>query len=429
MLHYFSKSSIFTLGFLTAFMAVFLQVQLTLFADGDYRGLRIGAADICMPFIGLCVLWSLWRKKTKWPQWFSSRKIIWILSLVLVMSVALLNGYIVSDAFSSWAFINKYIGFFLLLSYFFLGNWIAANVEDRQHIYAVFMRWFVGFFVAVMCATILALVLQPFTPFSLWMQHYPWDGFMVNRNAFMVIFVLVFSFVIWDYAAGSHSFPRWMLLCFWLSMPLFFVFNESRTGWIVAAILGCIFFLKNPLIRAKKVIPLLIVGVGLAYGSYYIVTDQVALAFNGDQLRHLLNVSDAPDEIYMGDQKRYIAIEDGVDLYMRYNPLVGAGLGSYQPFQIEKRGESIEIMDFTALWLLVETGGLGLLTFVSFFAYCAWLLYREGYCDKPSNYHRAMFIFLLLFAGMSVLHELMYTRVLWFSMGLALAVQTNKKEC
>ncbi len=404
---------------ITVCMAIALQVQITLFADGAYLGIRVSLADMLIPVAGLYVLFSLIMKRSVWPQWLVSRMLVWLAILAGVMTVSLVNGYFVNQALLMWAFVNKYVGFYLLLSYLLLGGWILSNAKDRREILTVFTTVFSGFFVVTMLVSAALVYAQYFFSFPLWLSDYPWDGFMANRNAYVVLFVLTFIFIVYDYAKKEHALPLWVINAFWICVPIFYVFNDSRTGWIVSVFLALLLFSKDTLHRLKTVLPVVCVGVLVAYSSYYVTTSKNVL--RAYQMQYFLELADG-DTAYQGDQKRYIAVEDGLDLYRDHNPIIGAGLGSYKPFQIEKRGEYIDVMDFTGLWLLVETGALGLVVFSAFFLMSAWVVYRQGYMKGGlSEYHKALFIFLIAFAFMSILHELMYTRVLWFAMGLALA--------
>lgn len=415
--------------YIVVIFAIALQVQITLFAADDYLGLRVSVADLLLPLIGSCILFSLLKKKSNWPRWCDKYLIIWLMVLLFFMSIALLNGYIVNGFLSNWAFVNKYVGFLILLSYIALGGWAVTNVCDGRYILSLFTSVFTGFFVLTLFVSVVAFFLQYISPFPLWISDYAWDGFMANRNAYMVVFVMAFIFIIWSYADKNSLIPIWIKSLFWLSMPMFFIFNESRTGWIVAALLAVILFLKQPLLRAKSVLPLLLAGCLLAYSSYYVTTNATSYVLFGRQMHYLLKMNEASGaDGYIGDNRRYIAVEDGLDLFSDHNPLIGAGLGTYKPFQIEKRGEFIEIMDFTGLWLLVETGLLGLGVFCAFFIMCAWNLYRSGYVLGNSSYHRAVLVFLIMFGAMSLLHELMYTRFLWFAMGLALAKSIKSEK-
>ncbi len=421
------KSSLprFGVEWLVVFLAVALQVQVTLFAQGDYLGIRVGLADLFIPLIGVGVLFSLVTKRSAFPKFAMPFTVCWLLSLVMVMSVSVLNGYIVTGAISSWAFVNKYIGFYLLVSYFLLGAWIVTNCSDVKRMISLFVRSFCAFFILTLFFSVVTLYLQPFVPFALRLPAYPWDGFMANRNAFMVVFVCVFIFLIWGMVGGRMALPKWLQVLFWLCLPVFCVFNDSRTGWIAIVVLSVVLLLHKPFERLRFILPIVLVGVVLSYGSYYMTTHSTVL--KGAQAGYLVDLLFAgeggPD--YVGDRQRVIAVEDGLELYQKSDPLVGAGLGSYKPFQIEKRGEFINIMDFTGLWLLVETGAVGLFVFFAFFAAAALTLFNHGFIKDQGGYYRAMFVFLILFGGMSVLHELMYTRFLWFAMGLALAVPVS----
>ncbi len=410
-----------TTHYIVVTLAIALQIQITLFANDDYLGLRISLADILIPFLGVFIVHSLITKKSTWPKFILPFTLIWLTAMAAVMSAALINGYIVNKEISSWALINKYSGFWLLISYFLLGGWIITNTKDMRYTLSLFTSIFTTFFVITITLSAAMVFLQYIAPFKLWLPNYPWDGFMANRNAFMILFIMSFIFIIWGYADKTIIKPPWIKELFFIATPIFFIFNDSRTGWIASAILVFILFAKEPIKRAKLVAPALLLGCLIAYSSYYVTKHNNVLY--AKQAQHFLAmINNSKDDMdYFGDQKRYLAVEDGIELYQKYNPLVGAGLGSYKPFQIEKRGEFIDVMDFTALWLLVETGAVGISVFIAFFITCAWCLYKQGYAISSSPYHRAMLIFLIMFAAMSILHELMYIRILWFSIGLALA--------
>lgn len=420
-----------SMHYIVILFAVVVQIQVTLFADGDYLGLRVSLGDLLIPFVGVFVVFSLLRKKTSWPHWSIPFMLIWIVALSFIMSLALYNGYVTNGFLSSWAFVNKYIGFFLLLSYLMLGGWIVTNVSNKMAVLRLFMCVFTSFYILTVFMSALLLFLQYFIPFPLWLADYPWDGFMANRNAFVVIFILAFTFVIWSDAEGHTFVPFWLSMLFWLCLPMFFVFNESRTGWIVSAVLAVIFFAKNPIKRGVVVLPILLLGTLITYSSYYMTTAASSSVKEGWQMRYMVALVVQQDELdYHGDQRRYTAVEDGLELYQQHNFITGAGLGTYRPFQIQKRGEFVDIMDFTGLWLLVETGALGLLMFAAFYLVCMHSVYRVGFVDghSSSSYHRAFLVFLILFAGISVLHELMYTRALWFALGLGMVAVMDKHK-
>lgn len=411
--------------YIVAALAILLQIQVTLFADIGSKGIRIGLADLVLPFLGIHIIISLIKLETKWPEWFSSLISYCLVGMILVMNIALLNGYLLMGVISEWALFNKYVGFYILLLYMLVGGWLVTNAPHPHKTMQTFITVFVGFFILTLFASVITFFLEPILTFNLWLSNYPWDGFMANRNAFMVIFCLAFVFIIWS-SKNSTKIPALLSSLFFLCMPIFFILNDSRTGWIAGISLTILFLSKDTIKRVKYIIPLLCIGAAIAYGSYFVTTSLTVQ--RGDQMKYFLEAiqSTPEDELkYLGDQKRYIAIEDGLELYKKNNMLLGAGLGSYMAFQIEKRGKFIDIIDFSGLWLLVETGALGLITFSGFFLVCLSIFYTKGF-QYNDDFFRALFTFLILFAGMTLLHELMYTRILWFILGLGLIkLQSN----
>lgn len=412
--------------FVTAFFAVCLQIQVTVFSYEDYAGLRVSLADFFLRFAGLVSLFLFWKKLSMFPTW--ANVYVWpaLVLLFTVITFSLTNGFLTNGFWSLWAVANKYIGFLVLLAYFGLGSWITTNVKSSEAVFNLFVRAFSYFFIFTLILSSLTFFLQIYSPFSLWLPLYPWDGFMANRNAFMVIAVLVLVFAFLDIKSGCFKLPLWWHYAFWFFLPSFALYNASRTGWIVMGVVFVVGMFWLGFKRVRLVLLLLCLGSLLTFFSTYFV--RITDVHNAKQLGLFLALIEFDEEIeYQGDQKRLIAVEDSMALYAHSNPILGAGLGTYQPFQFEKRGKFIDIIDFTALWVLVEMGPVGLAAFFLFFCVCLYTLYQRFHFSG-GEFYRSAFCFLLLFAIMSCLHELMYTRFLWFFLGLALAVPSSLQK-
>ncbi len=414
-------------GALLIFFAVALQVQVTLLANDNYLGLRIGLSDLLLPLTGIAVLTSLLFKKSFWPKWSLKHAYWWLVLLIAVMTLATALG-----SLSSWAFINKYIGFLILCCYFLLGGWIAQNVRNAL---PLFMRWFCAFFVLTVAVSTIFVSIQSFIPFSLWLSNFSWDGFIANRNSFMVVCVFAMISFMMTRKDFTLSSSLWVHHLFWLLLPIFCLYNASRTGWIIFAVLLVIYFCRDTFAKMKAILPLLLIGVVGATISFY--TSPIPMIEKTRQFAILTSGLEAPEtegEMYIGDKQRLIAVEDGLELYLQSNPLTGAGIGNYRLFQEEKRGGFVNIIDFTALWLLVETGLLGLISFAAFFIACTYKLYQRGYNrsydhdHSYKDYYKTVFVFLIAFAAITLTHELMYTRFVWFVLGLSLAGAIPKQK-
>jgi len=404
---------------LVCILAVALQIQVTVFSAVDYDGLRLNLADIALPFIGLYIAITLLLKKSKWPQWRKPKLVyISLTTLTIVMSIALIQGYFSNGFFSSWAFINKYLGFFILMSYTLLGGWLATNINhDNLKLY--FLQVFCGFSIITVGLSLLTLIIEALTNIPLWIGNYHWDGFMANRNAYMILAIFTLITVNTHHYSSSKLLPNWVFSLLWFLMPFFVIFNASRTFWIIGGIITLIILLIRPLDFIKKVLPFLLLG-GLLCASLTAMLD--SRKYHGfaqfNTMKHLILEKEAR---HRGDQARIIVAQDGLALYSQSNPLIGSGLGTFKEFQIEKRGEFITIIDFTALWFLVETGAIGLIAFGSFFFLCLWVFFKQGKENNiDSPFYWSLFFFLIAFAAASFLHELTYTRFLWFLLGLGL---------
>ena len=94
-------------GFLAGFLAIALQIQVTLFSSEDYLGLRVNLADFILPLLGLFILISLLLKRSVWPRW-SGKFGYWAIALLsAAMLLACVNGYLTLGHWSNWALVNK----------------------------------------------------------------------------------------------------------------------------------------------------------------------------------------------------------------------------------------------------------------------------------------------------------------------------------
>lgn len=421
-------------------LAVVLQIQITLMASEAYRGLRINLGDLFLPLMGGYVLFLIARKRINWPKWGIKYGYGWLFLLSLVMTISLVNGYYTNGFLSGWALTNKYIGFFVLLGYFFLGGCIIENSKDMQKTLSAFLVFFCGFFSALLAVTTVLLFIQFYSGIYLFLPYNPWAGLMANRNAYAVVAAFAMVMVIYLSKPAHRHLPDWICLVFWFLLPLFLYHNASRAIWILVIPLLAALILKRPASNCKSAIFMILSGV--VFMLFTIFALGITSEQGKDQFRHFRELVEAKgvdtfteyegayDGMYEGDQKRMIAVEDGLDLYKKSgNPLLGAGLGTYQPFQMQKRGRYLDVMDFTGLWLLVETGALGLAVFTAFFATLLFMLFQryrtadisQGGADIHRDFTIGVLVFLLCVAFMSLLHELLYTRFVWFVMGMAAA--------
>jgi O-antigen ligase len=93
-------------------------------------------------------------------------------------------------------------------------------------------------------------------------------------------------------------------------------------------------------------------------------------------------------------------------------------MGAY--FEETKRAGDPLVIHNTLVWLLAETGLVGFVVFFAAGVVILWATMRR-LRDPTDVGMTTIFLFVLAFASMSMVHELLYQRVLWFVLGVCLA--------
>ncbi len=419
-------------------LCLLLQWQINLFETETYRGLRFSAADLIIPFIGVLIAARLFLKLDKLPQWRIPRFYYALAGLAAIMTYALINGYHTTGNWDRWAFLNKYAGFFVLLAYLGVGGWIGSRPvsEWARAIFPAFMTvW--------LAITLLSMGIL------LWydiqgdhkniFQHYPLAGLTGNRNAFAFLTLCVIATATAIQMRKATP-PPIVFYVLWGIMPLFCTYNASRAGWVIMALLGLTFLLMAPRFFLRHIFKSIIVGTLSCMLLFSAVPSQAfrITKWHSDNVSLLVEQglqSDkaSPEEsmrdlAYDGDKIRSKTFSDGFSLWQEH-PLTGGGLGAYKDYQTKTRGTFSDVIDCTPLWLLAEMGVVGLAAFAALFSWALWRIFKKIRSkDDPHGAYLGIFLMLVIFAAMSLVHELLYTRFIWFFMGLALALPPEERQ-
>lgn len=409
-------------------LSVALQLQFSFFKSDGYLGLRLNAADLLLPIIGIIILIRLWLKKESLPRWRIPHMYAGLAALTVLMTVALLNGHHTTEVWNSWAIINKYIGWFVLLAYLGLGGWIGGR--PLLEYYQPMLTGFLGFWVFTLVFIMGRLIMIDLQGNSHQiLLNYPLAGFMGNRNAYAFLtFSMLAVLTAWQSRQSTK--PLWGFYVVWALIPLFYAYNASRAGLVVLVFIVLTFALINFKFALRRVIAPLVIGI-IGTLIFFSSFDSYALKIthiNIESSRQLMMLEgfssqDADEKLqYVGDKVRKDTYGDALELWWQH-PVIGGGLGSFRDYQTSKRGSYSDVIDCTGLWLLAETGLLGLGLFSAFFLIALWKIFskiRAG--EDKTGFYLGIFLMMMVFAIMSLVHELLYTRFLWFFMGLALSL-------
>jgi O-antigen ligase len=421
-------------------LGICVQIQASLFltAAGD-KGLRLNLADILLPPAGVYAALGLMTGRSLWPRWRIPFGYAWLLALTGVIALALLHSYVLYGAVNGWALTNKFAGWFVLLAYFGLGGWLAANftAEARRK----FLAAFIFFFLVILTAQ-LALTAAGWysTAWGTQPRIIQIQGFMGNRNAyaFLACAALIFQTVPALFRPdGNESRSRAGELAtalIWFLLPLTLYYNGSRTFVLVAALLLAAFFCLRFRAAVKIILPPLLAGAVLCAAVHlHHPRPGPAIGQGARTMAVLRELSAHPDRTAeieksmrqnTSESIRLRVLDDALALW-RAHPVLGAGLGSFWDASAKKyagTNQFLEIIDCTPLWLLTETGLAGLLIFSAFFSSALFYLWRAARTDDAQAGFLLATVFLLICFGlMSLFQELLYTRFLWLILGMGLA--------
>lgn len=433
-----------------AFLAVALQIQVTLFTDPTYLGLRLALSDLVLPFAGTFILWEIASRRCPFPKWFAPGINRALLAGTALFGWGIWNGYLQMQGFDTWALANRLGGWIVVLSYFYMAGWLGNRIDaDALRRFAAVACVF-GF-ASFMIALLLVIGIDPLGRMRWQLPGYPIGVLMVNRNAFA--FLLCCLLVIWGTARRYHFIlvPDRAMQVFFVILPLAWCYNGSRAGSMVCAALALLACLAMPKIFLRRFLPCLAAGLAICLALYAVNPWAV---LREAQVAHLTNVQEfmglrdnAPSRKVVhayypdvenaphttiqnkSDQLRVIVWKDAVAMW-REAPLFGIGIGTFLHNQQLKYEGYLDQIDCTPLWLLTELGVAGLFLFAGLFLYLfIQLVLRIRRAETQDRWlYEACLIIMLIFALFSLVHQMMFARHLWFLLGLAFSFNLDDRD-
>lgn len=373
--------------------AIFFQIHIP-----TGRGqLNVNLADPLAILGGAVFAWTLASGRYRYP-WRLSH-LAWHAGLATAVILAAFAYGWISFGWTEWAFFNKLVGWFILLCYFGCGALIVGAAQTQGLM--TLLRTFVASGAAIVLFDLIGAGVKLIDPDYLLTQgHIQIVGFAQNRNAFSFQLLLLM-------AATIVAFRGTAIFVLLTIIGLGIYFSGSRAGFggliVIAGTLVC--FLRMP---RSVVVKSIIVAAGSICAAA-VAAKMIAMSVSGADAFQPWSFNNDYDA-----NVRWQSLSDGLAMFLQ-SPLVGAGLGAF----MNANGGTLQIHS-TPIWLLAETGLIGLIIFATPAIRLFVASWREGRADPIA----AMTVSVLLaFALMSSVHEMMYQRVLWLLLGAA-AVRT-----
>ena len=415
---------------------------LTNFVLGGTR-LRVGVSDFLLPLFLLVVLWRMYSFGRLDMHWRIQRVGIWLSLLSGWILIALVIGYFHMGIWQSWAGVNKTLGWFVLVGYFLLGGVLGATVDANARDRFVKAFLVVGWGICAYEIVIFALNHHGFVERRDYIRI---QGFFANPNAFGV--ALSSMIVIQTaYLRRRAFFPRWANRL-GMTLALLAVFLcASRSAWVgLALALVFLTWLRTLSLRELGIGVSLAVALGLFSLSIpWATVSQASVSVLNSTQAALDSTQAAASKIKLKRSlislsvSRYYKSQDGglhhriylthqaLELW-RESPVWGIGLGRFhwEQQRVESNYPPAQIHN-TLLWLVTETGLIGVVLFCAFFFHCLWKCVSSVRQGEREPFMVATIGILLVCAGASVGMETMYQRYFWFFLGWALTLPASNR--
>lgn len=405
---------------LLAVLAVGLQVQVTL--PVSEVGLRVSAADLLLPF--LVALAFVAGRGRPWAafEWRDKHTWLWLAVLSAWMAFAVVWGRVTIGTWLGWAVTNKFAGWFVLVGYFSLGGFFAGIIDSERR--AWFLRALLGAAWIIALGAVAALAAYRFDLLTTEFDNpiaFRVQGLLDNPNAFGCLMAFLIALQA-PYLARAELFPRSLHRAGLALMLAAVVLSGSRSAWIAtAAGLATVYALKafdvRETIRAA-------VAAALVVALVYFGRDLLNLLLSGLGWNDGIGGLPRYEPAYIlrsnpaGFNERLRSALEALGLWTGH-PLLGTGLGGMLARELASGTTTVTLVHNSALWLLVETGLIGLALFAAFFFFCLRGLLRTAGQDPFGAAATGAFVAMI---GASIGIEALYQRHFWFVLGLALAL-------
>lgn len=367
------------------------------------------------------------------PSWRLPALNLHLALMTAVLAAAFLYGWS-AHGWSGWAFTNRLVGWFVLLAYLATGA-LVVRVAGAIG-FSVLTSTFVAVALAIVLidAVIFAVIAANFqVPMEI--VRYRIEGFTQNANAFALQLLLAIAALL----SWPATRPRGQVLALTLAL-LGLWLTGSKAGLLA---LGAVLLVGVALGAAR--IPRL-VAAGVASAALVLIINWLpdlifALAQTGKIVAHAARelfcsgCEPAPEAgalvkrdfsalgvVASGYEssrtERAASLQAAWQMFLQH-PVFGSGLGAFLEQHARQTGAPL-VIHSTPLWLLAETGIVGLLVFA------APILRILTQAIGPARREDAAARFLVLgsvgFCVMASVHEMLYQRPLWLLLGAALAM-------
>ena len=343
-----------------------------------------------------------------------------------VMGLAFLHGWAMFGV-TEWALYNRLVGWLLLLCYLLTGALIARSVgsiglRTIARVYLVSCVVIISLEIVVRLGA--SFVGLDYEDFYTGLVYSSFSGMIGNPNAFGLQLVLAMSLGLSGQYFWVGRYSSTIQHAFLGVIFAGIVFTGSRASALALIIIVC----GSLLLRRSNIRQLLsTVGVGAAVVLLVLVANHISMSSGGS------NSGVHPEEFFSPEYVGFVYVDRwesmvvGWEMFVSH-PIFGAGLGAYMEDHLNRRGFP-HVIHSSYLWLLAEFGIVGFIAFLTVPANVVQWIWRNWARRWEWDWTIIAGIgCLVTFGFMSLVHELVYQRIVWFMCGVLFAIPKSKKS-
>ena len=412
--------------------AIALQVQPTVKLGG--QPVRVSLSDLLLPVAILYEIACFWDRQVLPPP----SLMVWPALFLAVFFISFRKSAPHEGYPGGWAK-TKLTGAAVLGLYFLAGAGLAQLDSDgARRSFAIGLAS--GSLVLVVLYVVLKAAKSPAIRL-LSFETARFAGLNANPNAGCLTLALALGLALASRGAVDQMLPNWADIAVCGILLLGILLTESTSGILASATILLLLLMLGFATPARVAA---IVATGTALYAAICGFDEDRRFYATIQIykmMYVFGISRYSSGQFFTEAKeraqvrslgpRSSTMAQAIGLWKRA-PVFGHGLGAFLKLQEREQGPQAKLIQIhnTYLWLLYETGLAGVALFLLFLAFIALQLWQSlgiaSTADHPpaAAFAAAALAFLAGWCVMSVANEMMYQRIAWFAMGLAMPIQS-----
>ena len=349
-----------------------------------------------------------------------------LIGITVVMGLAFLHGWAMFGV-TEWALYNRLVGWFLLLCYLLTGALIARSVGSIG-LHAIARVYFVSCAVIIILEIVLRLGASAmgldYENFYTDRVYSSFSGMIGNPNAFGLQLVLATSLGLSGqyFWVGRNSSTIQHTFLGIIFAGILFTGSRASALALIIIVCGALLLRRINIRQLRSTVGVGLIVVLLVFGANYISMSSGGAKSGVDPQEFF-----SPEYVGFVHMDRWESMVVGWEMFVSH-PIFGAGLGAYMEDHLKRRGTP-HVIHSSYLWLLAEFGIVGFIAFLTVPANVVQWIWRNWVGRWEWDWTIIAGIgCLVTFGLMSLVHELVYQRIVWFMCGILFAIPKSKKS-